>query len=535
MTHALARFALVAVTLVGAAAVAPAQIKEPPRAEKVKVDIRYRIRADRDERVRQYTDLQKQLAKLGFDDARKNDPDYDLDILDPNADRFSGTIPGAKVLDILDNVRVQNILFAPDGFALPEADKPVAVKLGLRGGYLPAAQQLLHQQTVAHLAKLGFVESLGYDTRGYTLVRGAIPAKSVELLVRDIRGEPSGWFTPNTRVETLPAPLRDRNPIRWAEVLPITEFVAPFAPAAMLPGQLKITPDLRAALLDPAAKDTPLRVEVVFHTKIDDLDALKTFVQGRYAGSTLDGIIGNVVSLRLQRGAYVEQLSQEAGVLNVRLPRQGAETIAVGAGGTGVTAADALKAARLDELHRLGYTGAGVKVVLIGSDFTGADKLIGTELPRRTTIVDLTTELSPELLPFKSDPARAGTGLAAAKALVAAAPDVELVLVRIDPGCFFHLNTIVRLTRGLDHTDAMLVRLSELTVRSAIFDAERSKTIAAYKAAFADLTDNAVAEANRKKAKADLEALFVKEKEITSLAARFNVLQKEIGALAGRG
>ena len=533
MTHAPARSGLVALALLALAAPAPAQVKEPPRAETVKVEIRYRIRADRDERVRQYLVLQKFLARLGFEDARKNDPDRDLDILDPAADRFVGTMPGAKVLDALNDVRVQNVLFAPADFARPEADKPVAVKLGLTGGRLLNVQQKLHEQTVAHLARLGFVESLGYDTRGYTLIRGALPAKRVDLLVRDIRTEPSGWFVPDTRVEELPSPLRDRNPLRWAEVVPVAEFAAPFVPAETLPAQLTITPDLRAALLDPASKDAPLRVEVVFRTRVAALDALKTLIQGNYPGSTLDGYIGNVVTLRLQRGSYVDQLAREAGVLNVRLPRQGAETIAVGAGAKGTAAADALKAARLDDLHRLGYTGAGVKVVLIGTDFTGADKLVGTDLPRRTTVIDLTTELSSDLLPFKPDPVRAGTGTAAARALAAAAPGAELVLVRIDPGSFFHLNTVVRLTRGLEYTDAMLVRLDELTTRTAAFDALRARAVAAYKEAFRDLSDSPVAEARRQRTKAELDTLFVQEKEFLTLAARFNEYQRSLGALAG--
>lgn len=529
MTHSFSRFGLITLALLGAASLASAQVKEPPRAEKVKVEIRYRIRADRDERVRQYTDLQKHLAKLGFDDARKNDPDYDLDIFDPTAERMTGTVAGAKVLQILDNPRVQSILFEPDGFARPEPDKPVAVKLSLRGGYLPPTQQQLHRQTVAHLAKLGFAEALGYDTQGYTLARGSIPSKNVDLLVKDVRTEPSGWFALNTRLDDLPAPFRDSSPIRWAEVLPAAEVPAPFSPAPVLPLQLKYSADLRAALLNPAAKGAPLRVEVIFQNRIEDLEPLKTRIQGRYTGSSLDGVIGNIVQLRLPRPELVEQLAQEPGVMGLRLPRQGAETVALGAGGSGVSPAEALKAARLDALHKLGYTGAGVKVVLIGSDFTGADKLIGTELPKRTRIVDLTTELSTELLPSKADPARVGTGTAAAKALVAAAPDVELVLARIDPGCYFHLNTVVKLSRGeIEYTDALQVRLSELSARIAAFEVERSNAITAYKTAFSDLSDNEVAVAQRKKAKADLDAIQARERDLAALSGRVTAYQKEI-------
>ena len=77
-----------------------AQVKEPPRAQKLDIQIRYRIRAERDERVIQFRALEKYLASLGFEDSRKDDPNRDLDILDPNAERFTGTIPSSGVLEI---------------------------------------------------------------------------------------------------------------------------------------------------------------------------------------------------------------------------------------------------------------------------------------------------------------------------------------------------------------------------------------------------------------------------------------------------
>ena len=533
MTHTLVRSALFSLAaLVASAAGAGAQVKEPPRPDKVKVEIRYRIRADRDERARQYLDLHRHLAKLGFVDARKNDPDYDLEILDPTAERITGTVPGAKVFQILDDVRVQSILFEPDGFVRPEPDKPVAVKIGLRGGYPSPAQRQLHRQTVSHLAQFGFNEALGYDTRGNTLIRGALPGKSLELLVKDVRTEPSGWFVPVTRPEQLPAPFRDRNPILWTEVVPSDPPPPPADTPAVLPAQLKYSPDLRAALLT-LPKGAELRVEVIFQDRVENLGALRTLIQGRYTDSSIDGIIGNVVHVRLARPEYVERLAQEPGVLGVRLPRQATETVATGAGGKGASAAEALKASRLDELHKLGYTGAGMKVALIGSDFTGAESLIGTELPKRTKIVDLTTELSPELVPFKADPTRLGTGVAAAKALAAAAPDADLVLVRIDPGCYFHLNTVLQLARGeIQYTDALQVRLSELSTRITAFEEEREAAIAAYRAAFSDLTDTAVAVAKRQKAKAALDAVQAKERTLAALSGRLTAYQKEItGAL----
>jgi len=530
MTHPFRRFFAAVIVATVAAPLAPAQVKEPPRAEKMDVQIRYRIRADRDERIRQFRALEKHLAGLGFVDARKDDPDRDLDILDPTAERFVGTISGKKVLEVLSDVRVQNVLFAPTGFTYPDApEKPVAVRIGLRTGLLGPVQQLLHRQTVEHLGQLGFSEALGYDTFGYTIVRGLIPNKNLNLLVKDVRTEPSGWFLAVTPIDKLPAPLSDRNPLRWTEVLPVTDFPAPFAPPPVLPAQLRYTPELRARLLDPALKDAPVRVEAVFDRRVDDIEGLRGRVAGRYIGASIDGVIGNVMSIRFPRPAAVETLSLEPEVVCVRLPQRASETVVPLAGGAGTGPADALKAAGLDRMHALGYTGAGVKVVLIGSDFSGAEKLIGTELPKRTRIVDLTTELTPDLVPAPTDPTRAGSGTAAARALALSAPGAELVLVRIDPGCFFHLYTVTRLVNGeLEYTDALRVRLSEIATRSKALDSDRNDAIAAYKSAYADLSDSQTAVKFRQKAKADLDAVYAREKDLSVFINRFNTYQRDI-------
>lgn len=534
MSHTPRNWALAALVSLLAAAGAPAQVKEPPRAERVDAQVRFRIRADRDERIRQYRVLEKHLAGLGFVNARKNDPDADLDELDPNRERFVGTLPGAKVLAALDDPRVQCVLFAPAGFTYPDApDKPVAVKIGLRTGLPPAVQQALHRQTVAHLAQIGYADALGYDTNGNTLLRGYVPYKSLELLVKDVRGEPGGWFLAAAPPEDLPVPLRERSPIRWAEVVPVDSFPVPFAPAPVLPIQLRYTSDLRAALLDPAAKDAPIRVEIVYDAPVADAEEMRQRLSA-YTGAALDGFVGNVATVRFPKGSYLESLATEPGVTCLRLPRRAHETVARVAGVPGAAPADALRAANLDALHKLGYAGAGVKVVLVGSDFSGAEKMIGTELPKRTTILDLTTELVPDLLPAASDPLRAGTGTAAARALAAVAPDAELVLVRIDPGSFFQLPAVLKLARGeADTTEALNVRLAEIARRSVAIDRERKDVVAAYKAAFADLSDTEPAAGLRKKAKADLEALLAREDALAVLVKRFNAHKQLVSAPRG--
>src|SRR5262249_10343432 len=109
---------------------ASAQVKYPPRAEKLDIAIRYRIRTDREERITQFRALSAHLARLGF--VANPREDDDLQILDPLAERLDGTIPSARVLDVLKDPRVVAILFAPAGTMLPDDPvKPVPVRLGL--------------------------------------------------------------------------------------------------------------------------------------------------------------------------------------------------------------------------------------------------------------------------------------------------------------------------------------------------------------------------------------------------------------------
>ena len=219
-----------------ASASAFGQVKEPPRTEKVDVQIHYRIRAERDERVRQYRALEKYLQSLGFEDAKKDDPNRDLDILDPNHERFTGTIPSAHVLELLNARQILNIIFAPSGYMYPDSgDKPIPIRITLRGGLAPGAQQALLLQSLDQLEKLGFKNALAYDTRGDTQLKGTLPYKNLDRLFNDLRFEPSGWFVPNTPPDRLPRPLADRSPIRWVEVMPAADAPMPFAPNRSCP------------------------------------------------------------------------------------------------------------------------------------------------------------------------------------------------------------------------------------------------------------------------------------------------------------
>src|SRR5262245_17635143 len=124
MTRPLARWVIATIALTLAAPPAPAQVTYPPRVDKLDIQIRYRIRADRDERVRQFRILDDHLKRLGFVHAPREDAD--LEILDPTAEYFRGTIPSANVFAVLNDPRVRTILFAPAGYTAPDStDKPV--------------------------------------------------------------------------------------------------------------------------------------------------------------------------------------------------------------------------------------------------------------------------------------------------------------------------------------------------------------------------------------------------------------------------
>lgn len=562
-----ARPALAVLALALGATLAPAQpkdaprVKEPPRTEKVDVQIRYRIRADRDERIRQYRALEKFLADLGFEDARKNDPDRESDALDPTAERFTGTIPSAKVLDVLNDVRVENILFAPNPYMYPdERDKPVPVRVTIRGGQLPAMQQAFFFQVLQHLELSGFREALGYDTRGYTQLKGTIPYKFLDRLVKDLRSEPAGWFLNDTPVDRLPRPLADRNPVRWVEVMPMAEAPLPFTPEPVLPARARMTPELRAVLNDPAIKETPVRVIVLFASPMESkLEDLRSRLSAAYGpttkrtadgnvvkapdglpalteGASLDGAAGNLASILFDRPAEVEKFAAEPGVIALRLPRQASETVApLPAKGEPAASQDVLKASGVPAMHKLGYTGAGVKVLVVGSDFGGAEKLIGKALPPKTRVLDLTTELNSDIVPSPADPLRAGNGLAAARAVSLSAPEAELVLVRIDPGAIFQLFGMMRVARGeATFTDALRSRLSDISTKTADLTRRKEAALNEYRLAFADLADDQATKDRRERAKAQFDSVLKDQEALTKRISRFNAFHKDVvSALLG--
>jgi len=533
---------------------APAQVKYPPLPEKVDVRLRYRIRADREERVRQFRTLEANLKRLGFD--RKRQAEDDLDILDPTAERFEGSIPSKNVFALLDDPRVKTVLFQPTDFKAPDdPTQPVSLRIRIATGYLSADQQRLHGQVVAQLIRLGFREAIGYDTAGYTLVRGDLPFTNLFRLLKDLRDEPAGWFAVDTPAAELPTPLRGTVPIRAVEVLAGADLN--FLPLQPLPpDREKFTPGVRAVLDDTAAAAKPLRVEIVTEQPPDVLaiDLVRARLRSSYSRqvlnpatqqselyfATLEGVVGNVLTIDFPLATDVVAFATEPGVVYVRLPRAAVETVgplAVSPAAVS-SAAEVLAATRVGALHALGYRGRGTKIVVIGTEFPGLGRwlgvrYLGTDPTAAVAYIDLTAEFSRDLLPAPPA-ASGGSGTAAARAAHLAAPDASLVLVRVDPAAFHQVFTVGRYARGeVGYSTAIQSRVAELAVRTEELRRQNAAAVAEYRAAFANLNDDDRSRQRRLDAVKALDALLAAETALTGASARLTALQNSLRALAG--
>jgi hypothetical protein len=170
-----------------------ADLPAPPPPAKYAVEIRYQIDAFRNERVRQYFEMMQYLKAIGFE----RDPAYlvpDLEPEDRTANRLSGTIPSARVPQLLQQRHVQTVRLLPEGKKLPaEKDQPVRVHLQLHGGLATDRQQMLCAQVLEVLQALGFRQAEGYDHRGWTRLVGTLPAGQVDVLLNDLRRLPPAW------------------------------------------------------------------------------------------------------------------------------------------------------------------------------------------------------------------------------------------------------------------------------------------------------------------------------------------------------
>ncbi len=402
--------------------------------------IRYRIRADRTERIRQFDAMTLYLESVGFQRIPSDDPNEPAD---PAAERLRGTLPSNKVAAALREPHVRTMLLKPSGYRLPEnPEQRVLVSIELYPNLAPARQKDLAQQTKERLASLGYVDKVGYDNRKNTRLFGTVPTAEIESLLSDLRDTPGGWLGPDVPRDELPDPIREFNPIRVVEVIAEPEGVPPNAdaPAPTVDPTLEnVAPDLWPEIAKEGGGR--IRMEVVLNrppVAIEDA-AWRNFLQG--AGDVaIEGRVGPVVTI-LAPASVARTIAASPGVATVRPVRPATRAPLVRARGI---PADVFGCTGLGQLHGMGYRGASIRVAIIDASFAGAAKL----LPG-ATLIDLTAARNPSLMP-DPDPASddVGRGTKVALAVKLAAPDAQLVLIRVDPSAAYMLADAAQYLHG---------------------------------------------------------------------------------------
>jgi hypothetical protein len=435
-----------------------AQPVAPPAPKEYQVLIRYRIQAGVQERVRQFYPMLEFIHALGF----KPNPGFDADDEAGNAthNRLTGRMPSATARRLLEEPHVKSILLLPPGFALPDvenAEAPVKVRIELAGGLSPTQQRLLSEQVRERLREFGFKEAIAYDHRRFTRLVGTVRGGELETLLKDIRGEPSGWLAPLQPLNELPVPFREVSPIRVTEVIPEPEGVQPLRelpPPPELPKGMehleKIASDLRALAGKEGDAGKPVRVEIILAatpgnestTWQRELIATvpQLIVEGRY-GPIVTAVVAPDKTPALAASPLVS---------TIRLPRSGAPILIPPVDAKGRNR-EALSASGLARLHRLGHQGKGVRIGVIAGDFRGWEALVKSkQLPAATRLLDLTIQrnssIDPE--PYPDDGQLVGHGAQCAQAVALAAPQADLLLIRVDPAAPHQLLAIARDING---------------------------------------------------------------------------------------
>jgi hypothetical protein len=459
------------------------------------------------------------LAKIGFSEAVGYDNRAHT--------RLLGTFPPAKLDVLLDDLRRQ-----PAAWQIP-SDPPIDSVLlaGLRRfgrgedilegvlndwdayferkrrefaaaaksekSELPKEDDLIGKMLTAwrrQKAAVDYINSLPREVReSDVVVRGLLLTQIVshpdatrvlQALWRDVLASPSApdllplllRRLPPAVMNELPVLLRTDSAVRVTDVQPDLPAPRPHpAPPAIAKGQEKLTPDLRSLLAGGGDVSKPQRLEVILWLSPNEMDRTwSSDLTRAVQGLVIEGRVGPLVSV-LVPPSQAPALAALPGVSTVRLPRSG-QPRAIGAPGEKLETAEALRATGLVRLHGAGLKGKGVPVAIIDGDFRGWEAQLGKKLPARARLLDLTAERNANLKP-DAPPAGAGTGHGTHVAEVAAlaAPDAELILIRIDPAAPYQLLTVARALNGHAHGSLNLARRSdELIVFRSDLDARRA-------------------------------------------------------------
>jgi len=519
--------------------------QQPPPPEKYDVQFRYRIRTNRDERIRQFREMEATLKKLDFVPEKR--ANADLDIFDPDAEILRGTIGSKEAFELIKVDNIKTLLLLPVGTKLTdEPKKTVQVRLHISAGLSPKLQKIFHDQVASHLTLLGFQEAVAYDNKGFSIVRGTVPAGNLPSLLKDLRSVPSGWFLPLIPRDQIPSPLGGILPIRIIEVLPEWQDVK----SLIVPNNLgKLSPELQAILSDPVKAEQPIVVEGLLEQAVGDATRdLRGLLRSAAIGASIEGFVGNVATVRLPKASMLAKFVEYQDLRSVRLPIAGTETARNTPAETKAPPPSVfIEKSNLGVLHAIGYRGQGVRAVVIASEFDGLEVVKAAELPRypgfvkvktkqlpQAWLFDFTGETDPLMMPRAKIAERPGYGTATAIALHAAAPETDLLLIRVDPLAMHQVMSIAKAVIGTaGYTNALQSRIEEVTIEQELLASRRRSVADEYRKAIGDLSDDEIPRKRRVDAFAAVKLLQENEATFKYKVDRFKALIDGVESLKG--
>lgn len=513
------------------AALALALPPAPPEPDVWNALIRYDIFAYRTERLRQYAEMAKALAAAGFE----RDPDEEVapdEPEDPKATRLTGTLPARGVRPLLGQRHIRTLILSPKGAKLPAKGERVRVDVRLSSGYLANVQRQLADQTAAVLTKdAGFVEAIGYPRAGDTRLVGTIPVEHLEKLLEDVRRLPSA--------AAQGQPLVRISPIRVVYLRPDWPNPPGRPKEQPVPDkERKFASDLRELLADAAAAGKRTRLEVIlgWTPPDNDRDWLKTF---DLPGLMVEGRLGPLVSVAGVPKDLAPLLAEQEQVVAVRLPRQGRTGIP-GPPAEAPEKWQALRASGLAQIHDRGRRGKGTRIAVIADDFAGWEALKGRKEGDRAlsdpVLFDLTAERNRDLLPdpYATPAGGEGHGTRCARALMQAAPEAGVTLIRLDAAAPYMLQTVARAINGEKVlTISQENRLAELREDRIQLDRRRQRLLAERERVMALVVDDEATQQQRQAYRAQQAALEQDEAAYRARTGRYFRLLADLKALLG--
>lgn len=466
----------------------------PPPPAKYQVKLRYRIPTARALHVEAYDKLIADLQKLGFEFQPPLEELPDTDRENPGQNYLKGVMPSGSLSKLMVHPSVANIMIAGENTKLPDQPEvTVRVRLELAGNLDTKEQMDLADQVRAILELFSFREATGYDHRGYTgrpytRLEGQLPMSTFDVLLKDLRTQPAGWFESRFVLQKLPTPLRNVNPVHVVEVLDdpepveiVKDAIPPgvtlerlgrFAEVKVDSPSSKVSPDLWDAMQDIAKKDEPVRVQVIF---VGDLpsDEIRRDLGNGAPLFHIDGILGSTASGTTPAG----QIMALAGIPRVSVVRRPHVTLpdVDPSVKIPVQTPSILQETGGASLHAAGRTGQGVKIGILDHDFRQWRKFVDAKkLPAKTRLIDLTSERSSDIVPMPEIAGDSpGHGTLAAVAAAQGAPGAEIVLIRIEPTDLYQIPEVLGYFKGEKFSDAIIRRFDELQVARAGLIAKR--------------------------------------------------------------